>query len=580
MGDVKDYLSGKRIKGTVQLSSKVSALLLDRLKREKKRASALKKDSTASTAQIECKSLIANILNLLSPIRRLPPEVLSEIFAHYIRDRKAWPEFRHRSTVVRKKQRFYDDLPPALFLSQVCISWRETIFAMPSLWSELSFSIHKGFPPTQAVAAWLSRSGTLPLNIIIRDFRRRRYGSYSFLADNLIPFCSRWYTLELSISFSYLTPLLRAGPLSLPLLERVDLFPGCLSSHDRLPALETAPRLKYFNVTSVAHSGIQLDIALPCAGITHLALEGIPQGPPEVYPFIQDLTSLQSLTLQLSDPPRDWKSTQTFEFPNLRLLDIEFIGRLGSPQFLDALNLPALKELSMKHHYNLGEMRARFNPEDEEFLSYGMYPFERLFARTNPSSSLVNLYERSGFELKSLVLDGITSLKAPGLLKFLKVTPTLESLTLDRCYLDVEILCEAMEVQEHNTDSVLLVPNMTKLRFVQDCQFEEAMKDLAGMVEESFIVDHDRYTYTISRMIESRWDPAAFHRFYCGCEQGNPEEWFDSWPVKRLIGGLEVSRDVLNPEKRDAKYLPKLCGEDEVEKLKKFEEQGMPLVLL
>ncbi|KAK7460519.1 hypothetical protein VKT23_009239 [Stygiomarasmius scandens] len=591
MDDVKDYLSGKQIRGTVQLSSKVSVSLLDRLKREKKRASALKKDSTASTAEIdECKRLIANIQNLLSPIRRFPPEILSEIFVQYIHGRKSWPEFRTRSTIKRKKQQFYDDLPPVVFLSQVCIFWRETIFAMPSLWSNLSFSIHKRLPPAQALAGWLNRSRTLPLNIIIRDFRRHPYGDFSFLADNLIPFCSRWCSLELSIGFSYLTPLLQAGPLSLPLLERVSLLPNYLLSHARLPALESAPRLRYFDVTSVAgyNSNKQLNITLPCSRITHLALNGIPQGPSEIFPFIQGMTSLQSLTSQLSDFPRDWESMQTFEFPSLRMLHIEFLGNLGSPQFLDALKLPALRELSIKHPYDLEAIRRQFVPDDDDFFdTETMYPFDTLFSRTDPSNPLLNLYTRSGFELTHLALDGIASIRTSGLLKFLKLTPMLECLELDRCHLNIETLCEALEVKSTQSDDggpALLVPNMTKFRLVQDRQYEKMLEELADAACCCHIgSDYSKYEYTVSRMIKSRWNPSTFYRFYYGrekCRQDNPQEWLDSWPVKRLTGGLEVSEDVLNPELRDAEYLPRICGENELDRLKEFEEQGMPVKLL
>ncbi|KAK7460518.1 hypothetical protein VKT23_009238 [Stygiomarasmius scandens] len=584
MDDVKDYLSGKQIRGTVQLSSQVSASLLDRLKREKKRASALKKDSTASTTQIdECKRLIANILNLLSPIRRLPPEILSEIFVQYIHGRKSWPEFRTRSTIKRKKQQFYDDLPPVVFLSQVCVSWRETIVAMPSLWSDISFSIHKRLPSTQTVAEWFNRSRTLPLDITIKDFRRSPYTNLFFLTDTLTPFCSRWRSLEFNVDYMLLKFLLDVDPLVLPLLERVSLLPGSITNFGRFLALENAHRLTHFDLTvPTSACSFQPEISLPCSRITHLALNGIPQHPSTVHRFIESFISLQSLTLLLSDFPRGWTTTQIFELPSLRMLHIEFSGNLGSPQFLDALKLPALKKLSIKHPYNLEVIRAQFDPDGDDHSSYEMYPFDRLFARVKPCNPLLNLHTRSGFELTHLALDGIVSIGSSGLLKFLEVTPMLETLELDDCYLNIASFCKALVIRLPEKTAPL-VPNMTDIRLTQDCQFEDAMEELTFSAGEPWRIDFDKYTYTISSMVKSRWDPKTFYRSYYGWEkyeQDNPQEWCDSWPVKRLTGGLKVSRVVLNPEKRDAEHLPKLCGEDEVKKLKEFAEQGMPLEFL
>ncbi|THU96627.1 hypothetical protein K435DRAFT_600433, partial [Dendrothele bispora CBS 962.96] len=67
----------------------------------------------------ERKEKIARAKNLLSPIRRLPAEMLTEIFMNYIE-----PD----------AQRLYNALPRPLLLSQICAQWRNLVQFTPRLW--------------------------------------------------------------------------------------------------------------------------------------------------------------------------------------------------------------------------------------------------------------------------------------------------------------------------------------------------------------------------------------------------------------------------------------------------------------
>ncbi|THV00013.1 hypothetical protein K435DRAFT_606193, partial [Dendrothele bispora CBS 962.96] len=67
----------------------------------------------------ERKEKITRVANLLSPIRRLPAEMLTEIFMNYIE-----PD----------AQRLYNALPRPLLLSQICAQWRNLVQLTPRLW--------------------------------------------------------------------------------------------------------------------------------------------------------------------------------------------------------------------------------------------------------------------------------------------------------------------------------------------------------------------------------------------------------------------------------------------------------------
>lgn len=92
---------------------------------------------------------------LMSPIRRLPPETLSEIFTHCLPDRYA----------VR------DTSEAPVLLTKVSRHWRHTAISTPALWTLLLISLPgninlQGFEKrTIGSSLWLKRSGSLPLSI-------------------------------------------------------------------------------------------------------------------------------------------------------------------------------------------------------------------------------------------------------------------------------------------------------------------------------------------------------------------------------------------------------------------------------
>ncbi|KAK7470102.1 hypothetical protein VKT23_001543 [Stygiomarasmius scandens] len=99
----------------------------------------------------------------LLPFRRLPAEILSEIFVHCL------PKDRN-------PMRSLSEAP--LLLGRICRSWREVSLTTPHLWS----SIHVDLPRTAipidqlcrmidarrcGVESWLDKSGSLPLSFSI-----------------------------------------------------------------------------------------------------------------------------------------------------------------------------------------------------------------------------------------------------------------------------------------------------------------------------------------------------------------------------------------------------------------------------
>ncbi|KAK7462388.1 hypothetical protein VKT23_007987 [Stygiomarasmius scandens] len=604
MDEVAEYLSGKQIHGALLLSPEVSSSLSDMLVCERKRASKIEALQSKIAALLdEHKRVIANLQNVLSPIRRLPPEILSEIFLRYIWIRRigdSWPVEKNEANL------FYRDLPPIVLLSQVCSFWRQTITFTPCLWSLIQLTVrkHYDYPNTQLFGEWLGRGVNCPLDIVVTiPSILGRFGDSAFPLDALINVCSRWRTFELDMGFQGMAPLLQKEPLDLPLLEKVSLSTSVVLPHsNRLSVFANASRVTSF--TFNAEIPPRTDVVLidfPSSPITELNLGNVSGSDPSlICRFIKDCPLLESLSVKLDDITdgciaRIIQDIGVIHLARLRVLRVEFTGEYGSPEFLDAFRLPALKELVLSHPYDLDELMFNWDEEmwdgdDDDYFG----PFTELFERVSPRTCLLNLQKRSQFELRSLNLYGITTIDAFGLVDFLRVVPSLESLDLEGCYLNVGDLCKDLmvrkpkgkkgkKVNSNNMDH-LLVPNLTKIRLVQGNEWDYWKRDYLDddFYDDDSIDATQKYKYTISRVVELRWHPSAFYaKYYQGPStrsKSKQKKWLDSWPVSRLTGGLEVSKPILMRCDIFADFSDdRHSCEKQMKRLRKFEGQGMPL---
>ncbi|KAJ3500478.1 hypothetical protein NLJ89_g9776 [Agrocybe chaxingu] len=154
---------------------------------------------------------------ILSPIRRVPADVLGEIFGHCLPT--------HRNPL------FLSSEAPIL-PSHVCRSWRAVALSTPSLWGRLHVSLPGVVSPlsnvpsidtihannllalypkimkrrSDAVKEWLARSGASPLSVSI--FAPTIYPEYltenihsagEMVLDAIAPSCGRWNEIELTM---------------------------------------------------------------------------------------------------------------------------------------------------------------------------------------------------------------------------------------------------------------------------------------------------------------------------------------------------------------------------------------------
>ncbi|KAJ7253515.1 hypothetical protein C8J57DRAFT_1473838 [Mycena rebaudengoi] len=149
-------------------------------------------------------------LALVSPARRLPDDVVREIFVASLP--------KDRNCAISAK-----DSP--LLLCTICQSWRNLALSTPRMWA----SIHIVAPSNdkiermaQTVYTWLDRSGALPLSIslIVSRSTFPRPDASSLLTA-LIRYSLRWKRIRFILPPDQFEPLSSLSPEDVPILEEV-----------------------------------------------------------------------------------------------------------------------------------------------------------------------------------------------------------------------------------------------------------------------------------------------------------------------------------------------------------------------
>ncbi|KAJ7062327.1 hypothetical protein C8F01DRAFT_1284860 [Mycena amicta] len=175
---------------------------------------------------------------LLSPIRRVPLDILSEIFISCLPT--------ERNCVMSPGE-------APILLGHICSYWREIALSTPSLWASLHFvddlstlssnRKQKAEQRLDAAIRWVGRSGKCPLSISI-------YGTGALLPSHwndqteepptlrflqaLVPLASRWTHLRFAMPSGNLTLFKRLSARDVPLLRSFSLidFGGTGNSFD------------------------------------------------------------------------------------------------------------------------------------------------------------------------------------------------------------------------------------------------------------------------------------------------------------------------------------------------------------
>ena len=122
------------------------------------------------------------LATLLSPVRRIPPELLGEIF-RYCLPQNYCEEGSHKAVM----------LP-----SHICKHWRDVALSTQTMWTNIFLHVtDKTFESRAAlVTTWFSRSGGSPLSFTLKG--QQNVGP---IMTFLLQHCSRWQNIDLNVPF-------------------------------------------------------------------------------------------------------------------------------------------------------------------------------------------------------------------------------------------------------------------------------------------------------------------------------------------------------------------------------------------
>lgn len=217
---------------------------------------------------------------LVSPLRRLPPEILQIIFV--------WCLSQNRNAVMHASE------APVL-LGRICSEWRRISLATPELWASLHIvppNVNFSNPTSSTarfqrkrdlISMWLGRSGACPLSVSLVWFAgdsEEEIKLCGTLLEVLVPLCGRWKALDFQVPLKMFKPFIGLTVDDVPYLESMSLMdnrtPLDADAVDRWPeslifAEGAATRLKNFTLTFFS-GGIRLP-TIPWHQLTVLYLE-------------------------------------------------------------------------------------------------------------------------------------------------------------------------------------------------------------------------------------------------------------------------------------------------------------------
>ncbi|KAJ7643750.1 hypothetical protein FB45DRAFT_861347 [Roridomyces roridus] len=317
---------------------------------------ALLQEPLAELARLDAKraSLQAGIeahRALLSPIRRIPEDIVREIFI---------------SCLPEDHDAFMDVTEAPMLLGRICGLWRRVAHSTPRLWTSvyippLPENFDAFYPEAierilaTLLKAWLERSMDCPLSLSLAlpSFS----GSQEYpkvVLDQLLAVSTRIRRLRFKGPIKDLWPVLELGAQALPMLESVTVdFTEYSPLAPEQSALFHVPTLRRFSLRAADAEALALPLAWEHLTELNLTRNGVPRSQGgfsavAAFEVLRRCSSLIRCWLHVTvDLPLD---QQPIRLPRIQMLSItiDFETAAGSaPEFLGHLTMPCLHYLQI-----------------------------------------------------------------------------------------------------------------------------------------------------------------------------------------------------------------------------------------
>lgn len=332
--------------------------------------------------------------------RRLPPEILSDIF--------------HRSLPVDRSGNFGQYFQQLIQVTHVSMYWRSVGLQTAELWSQIQFFISDA-REIEVAQAWLHRSQNQPISFRLWDYLS--FGDISPTWQNamnvLVPHCARWRDATLGLPNVVPSEIISQITDSVPLLESLTIIS---SSHHGIPSMfSLAPQLRNLTIDRVEGFLIcpvpwyQLTTLVITFGIkSNDCLEVLRQSPNLATLKFAFFSSFNPALLRLPDVPH-------VKHALLTNLDIARGTDVELNHFFDHVSFPRLAHFiyqgkNWRGHLKIASMLSRSSeksPLTRLILDMSLFDcdYNHLSQLLNETPRVVDL-ELTGFEDDPDNIDG------------------------------------------------------------------------------------------------------------------------------------------------------------------------------
>ncbi|KAF7986270.1 hypothetical protein HWV62_35190 [Athelia sp. TMB] len=347
---------------------------------------------------------------LVSVLRRLPREILADIFLYLRPDEQSFDSPDLRRTVM---------LP-----SHVCRRWREIALSTPELWTTVIFVITPEVDikrKLDCAKAWITRGRQHFLSVSISCIMPKKSARvWRALLNILVPTCGRWKNAKISTWTSELL-YLKDG---IPNLESLDIRIG----ENEIDVFEVAPNLRRLRVRGELRPVEQMrQLKLPWAQLTdcdpgmcsiEYCLE-LMQAMPCLVAFT---VALQPSVAYLARFPGDDERLRMERLSRLSISAIQCKPEQIEELFA-SITLPELTEF----HYSNVQTGLNYTSVQID----GTFSYDLVVESCGWShAQFIALLTRSSCPIKRLAIRIGASLERQDIAQLLQLTPKLEHLDL------------------------------------------------------------------------------------------------------------------------------------------------------
>ncbi|KIK59143.1 hypothetical protein GYMLUDRAFT_44899 [Collybiopsis luxurians FD-317 M1] len=364
---------------------------------------------------------------LLSPVRKVPEEILQHIFDvccdmnHFVASNSP----PSNESFLRSN--------PAMALSSVCTRWRETALAMPSIWARISFQCrrkidgHDGSNYLQLLPEFLNRSLRQPMIIDLALYALPIIRGYLHpVLVQLMNHRDRWQSLRFFSSHIYFESLFRSDETpQFPLLENLEIVD---ERQIPRPFINAAPRLKTLKMPLFYAFPAKQP---PFSQVLHME---VTLERDHVFASLGGMPNLVSLVTKEYWRTHPLPNTSCLTLPSLYSLTVHQDNRMVLPD-LD------LSPLSVFPFFTLPSLKALHLEPAEQFI-----PSPGFWTNFNPFIAFV---QRSSFPLTTLSLNNL-ALPDSNLVRVLYLVPTLQNLTV----VDIDLEYDFSPITEQFIESL------------------------------------------------------------------------------------------------------------------------------